>query len=73
MSKKEQTIRNVRAFVGAYLKGKNGQAVLKANKPLAHAFKRAVSSRHQSYWLRGRLRRYGQTCTRPYDIRPSSC
>lgn len=42
MSKKEQTIRNVRAFVTAYLKGKNGQAALKANKPFAKAFSKAV-------------------------------
>lgn len=42
MSKKEQAIRNVRAFVRAYLNGKNGQAALKANKPIALAFQEAV-------------------------------
>lgn len=43
MSKKEQPIRNLRAFVRAYLNGKNGQTALKANKPIALAFQRAVS------------------------------
>ena len=43
MSKKEQAIRNVRAFIRAYLKGKNGIQALKANKPIALAFERAVS------------------------------
>lgn len=42
MSKKQETIRNVAGFVRAYLNGKNGQAALRANKPLAVAFERAV-------------------------------
>lgn len=42
-SKKEQPIRNSRAFVRSYLNGKNGQQALKADKPLALAFQRAVA------------------------------
>lgn len=41
--KKTTAIRNVRAFVRSYLKGKNGARHLKARRPLAAEFERAVA------------------------------
>ena len=41
-SKKTDALRNVRAFVAAYLRGKNGQEALKRGKVFAHAFERAL-------------------------------
>ena len=40
--KKTEALRNVRAFVASYLKGKNGQEALKRNKPFAIAFAKAL-------------------------------
>jgi hypothetical protein len=42
-NKKQEKLRNVPAFIRAYLKGKNGQEMLARAKPFALAFAKAVN------------------------------
>jgi hypothetical protein len=42
-NKKQEVLRNIPAFIRAYLKGKNGQELLARNKPFAVAFAKAIN------------------------------